>query len=111
VQLLLYFSLQSYKLILIRAKFFIFLGVFQSLNLFLFIFFEKRRRQCFCKPGSVLSNALALESVCHLSTPPVARRLKRSTLRRKISFSGGQPSDDGLHELAASGLHSSAIAR
>ena len=38
-------------------------------------------------------------------------RLKRSTLHRVNADSGGQPSADGIHELAASRWNSPAIAR
>ena len=38
-------------------------------------------------------------------------RLKRSTLHRVNADSGGQPSTDGIHELAASRWNSPAIAR
>ena len=48
---------------------------------------------------------LARRGVCHLSTPRITPWLKRSTLHRYIK-SDGQPSDDGLRELAASSEHS-----
>lgn len=40
------------------------------------------------------------KSACHLSRPWVAPRLKHSTLHRK-HVSDGQPSNDGIRELAA----------
>ena len=59
-----------------------------------------------------------MASACHLSSLQVTLQLKRSTLhRRAVSHegeatdSGGQPSDGGLHELAASRRHSLTIAR
>ena len=59
-----------------------------------------KRKHCLRKPGSVLA--------CHLSSPRVTPWLKRSTLHRK---SGGQPSDDGIRELAAPSRHSPTITR
>ncbi len=46
---------------------------------------------------------------CHLSKLHVAMQLEHSTLRR--SESGGQPSDDGIRELAAPEWHGPAITR
>lgn len=46
---------------------------------------------------------------CHLSSPEVTPRLKRSTLHRSRMTSGEQPSDDGIRELAASGRHSTDV--
>jgi len=66
--------------------------------------FSIKRKHCPYKPGSVLTEA----SACHLSTTHLAIRLQRSTLHRK---SGGQPSDDGLHELAAPRWNSPPITR
>ena len=57
----------------------------------------KKRKQCPYKPGSVSPCG----EPCHLSTPWVTPRLQHSTLHRCIA-SDGQPSDDGIHELAAS---------
>ena len=61
-------------------------------------------------------------SACHLSSPQVTLRLKRSTLHRictptyhkvkcRETDSGEQPSNGGLHELAASSGHSLTITR
>jgi len=62
--------------------------------------FHIKRKHCLRKPGSVLA--------CHLSSPRVTPWLKRSTLHRK---SDGQPSDDGIRELAAPSRHSPTITR
>jgi len=43
---------------------------------------SKKRKQCFCKPGSVPQCLFRHQSACHLSNLWVTPQLKRSTLHR-----------------------------